>query len=218
VHSPEIGAVDTVSSPPPSDIAAAAATPDATHILRTIGAVVYDWDLPTDRLTWSENVADVLKVGNGDSIGTGREFAELLAPQSVASRYTAVHNATGIDQGEGIAFHVVYGLVGLDRSLIWVEDVGRWFAGADGRPQRVQGAVRVVTERHEEARRLSHDAQFDRVTGAMSRDALFDCLARISAAPSRQRSSVAVLLAAVDNLGLMNQSYNITYMLCKLFT
>jgi diguanylate cyclase (GGDEF)-like protein len=184
--------------------------PDAAEILRKIGTVIYDWDLVSDKLSWSENVADVLDVGAADAIGTGRDYANLLAPQSLASRYTAIQNARGIDQGDGIAFEVVYGLVKPDRSLIWIEDIGRWFAGLDGQPRRAQGAVRVVTERHEEARRAADAAQVDRLTGAMSREALFECLNRIAAAPSEERSSIAVLLAAVDNLGVMNESYGYT--------
>ena len=36
--------------------------------------------------------------------------------------------------------------------LSWVEDIGRWFAGADGRPLRAHGVLRVINERHERER------------------------------------------------------------------
>jgi len=102
VHSPEIGVADDVSIASGATRPAPGA-PDATEILRKIGTVVYDWDLMTDKLAWGENAADVLDVGAAEAIGTGREYANLLAPQSPASRYTAIQNAHGIDQGDALA-------------------------------------------------------------------------------------------------------------------
>ena len=51
----------------------------------------------------------------------------------------------------------------------WIEETGCWFAGADGKPVRVQGIVRVNNERHardEQLVKLSrHDPLHERTRG-----------------------------------------------------
>src|SRR6202044_2003703 len=49
-----------------------------------------------------------------------------------------------------------------------VEDNGRWFAGADGRPARAHGLVRVINERYEHVRRLTYLARCDDLTGELN--------------------------------------------------
>ena len=43
-----------------SGTASSSADADSVSILTTIDAVVYDWDIATDRLTWSSNVETTL--------------------------------------------------------------------------------------------------------------------------------------------------------------
>ena len=47
-------------------------------------------------------------------------------------------------------YQVQYALhpAGPGKSL-WIEDIGRWFADADGKPARAHGIVRVINERHD---------------------------------------------------------------------
>jgi diguanylate cyclase (GGDEF)-like protein len=180
--------------------------PDPLRILQSIGEAVYDWDMVSDRLTWGDNVQSVLDVDDPAAIATGNLYAELLSPHTRSSRYTAVHNSTGVDDGQGVPFQAVYGLTTRGRNLIWVEDNGRWFAGADGKPGRVHGVVRVVTERYEETQRLAYQSRFDPLTGTLNRQALLDEVARrfTGATP---KNPFSVLLLAIENLAVVNRSY-----------
>ncbi|MCC2100982.1 MAG: GGDEF-domain containing protein, partial [Hyphomicrobiales bacterium] len=63
-------------------------------ILDSIGEVVYDWDIVSDRLTWGPNALNVLGVGNLDQISSGRSFGELITSDSAATRYAAITGST----------------------------------------------------------------------------------------------------------------------------
>ena len=67
---------------------------------------------------------------------------------------------------------------GSDKSL-WIEDIGRWFAGADGKPARAHGVVRVINERHAQEERLTYLSRFDGLTGGADYAHLEDRLARL---------------------------------------
>ena len=48
---------------------------DSVSILTTVDAVVYDWDIATDRLTWSANVESTLAGFAPTALATGAAFA-----------------------------------------------------------------------------------------------------------------------------------------------
>ncbi|MGE5387748.1 MAG: putative bifunctional diguanylate cyclase/phosphodiesterase [Hyphomicrobiales bacterium] len=197
-----------VSPPVP---AAPVGGPDPRLILPSIGEVVYEWDLGTDRLTWGPNLSETLgDVAQGE-LGMGAAFGERVSPESVATRYGAVMQSGGTDDGAGVPYQIVYGLT-RPRELgpgpvVWVEDTGRWFAGEDGRPAYAHGVVRVVTERHEAERKLALGARIDPLTGVLNRAQLSEQLSRFLQASDRSRNSFAVLLVAVENLFALNRTY-----------
>ncbi|MGJ0510388.1 MAG: putative bifunctional diguanylate cyclase/phosphodiesterase [Methylocystis sp.] len=196
-------------APPPAP--AVAAGPDPAGILSSIGAVVYDWDIGTDRLTWGPNLAETLgDIAQGD-LGMGYAYGERVSPDSAATRYSAVMQSGQTDDGAGVPYQVVYGLTRPREQgpgpVVWVEDAGRWFAGPDGRPARAHGVLRVVTERHEAERKLALGAQIDPLTGALNRARLAEQLGRFLHSSERSRKTFAVLLVAVENLFALNRTY-----------
>jgi diguanylate cyclase (GGDEF)-like protein len=118
---------------------------DPVAILGELDCVVYDWDIATDGLAWGPNVARTLAVLPAEALATGAGYAGLVAAESDASRYHAVFNGLIRDEGEGAAFRVQYRLAASGGSTLAVEDFGRWFADAEGRPRRVHGLLRVLT-------------------------------------------------------------------------
>ncbi len=120
---------------------------DPVAILSALDAVVYDWDIASDRIVWGPNVVDTLRELPQTALATGEGFAALMAADSDASRYLAVFNGLTADDGEGAPFRVLYELNAGGRNRLGVEDFGRWFADADGRPARVHGLLRVLTRR-----------------------------------------------------------------------
>jgi diguanylate cyclase (GGDEF)-like protein len=189
----------------------AARQPDvhATEVLAAIGAVPYAWSIDTDALTWGANAADVLKVSDLHLIASGRAFAKLLDHDTVQSRSDAVTRTSAADKGAGVPYQVQYGLrpkPGTE-AKVWIEDVGRWFAGADGKPSRAIGVVRVIDERRAQEERLAYLSRFDGLTGELNHWHLTDVLSAALDDAIRNRGSCAFLIVAVDNLSRVNEAY-----------
>ncbi len=123
--------------------AALATAQDPVAILAALDAVVYDWDIASDRIAWGANAARTLRDLPADALSDGAGYAALVTADSEASRYQAVFNGLGQDEGDGAPYRARYRLAA-GSETIEVEDFGRWFADAEGRPSRAHGLVRVV--------------------------------------------------------------------------
>ncbi len=189
-------------TPPPG-------TPDAAQILGSIGEAAYEWHIASDALWWSDNAAAVLLIGDRAAMASGSGFARFLDPDNAQARFDAVTKSGKHDDGHGVAYQIQYCIrpePGSDTRL-WVEDTGRWFAGADGQPVRAHGLVRVITERYEHVRKLTHLARCDGLTGELNRHHLTEALEDTVDDAIRFRSSCGFLLVAIDHLARINESY-----------
>ncbi len=198
-----------VAEPAPASKTKTAASLDASDILASVGEAVYRWDIASDVLVWSANVAEVLFVRDAAAIASGGAYAELLEPDTAAARFDAVFHAEQRDDGRGVAYRIQYSLHPRPGSeaRLWVEDTGRWFAGADGKPSRAQGTIRVINERYEHELKLKYLARCDDLTGELNRHHLTEILEKTLDEAMRFRSSCGFLLVAIDNLGRINESY-----------
>jgi len=191
--------------------AAEPAGPDPRFILTSIGEVVYQWDIVTDRLDWGPNLAAALGPIASYDLATGLAFGEMIASESIASRYDVIVQSQEQDSGEGVPYQVVYALSPPREhgpaQPIWVEDTGRWFAGVDGKPVRAHGVLRVVTARHELERKLAIGSQIDPLTGVLNRAQLAEHVQRFLTQSERNRKPFAVMLVALENLFALNRTY-----------
>lgn len=181
-----------------------------TRVLSTVGEVVYEWTIADDRLAWGPNAASVFGLPSIDPIATGRGFASLADPTATASRQDAILNGAMTDHGDGVPYEVEYRLLpgGADgsRSLI-VEDIGRWFAGRDGKPARAVGVVRVVTERREREQRLAFLSRYDELTGFFNRTHFTTVLGEALENARQLRGALALMIVAIDNFRAINEAY-----------
>ncbi|QGM44645.1 putative bifunctional diguanylate cyclase/phosphodiesterase [Methylocystis heyeri] len=195
----------------PDPVAWSAPSPDTNAIVNSIGDLVYEWDLVSDRLVWGENLARTLGPLAESDLSSGMAYAQMLSPESTTSRYDAVVKSGRMDEGEGVPYQVDYALStprdASARRTIWIEDTGRWFRGEDGRPLRAHGVVRVITERHQKETRLAQQTQFDPLTGVFTRAHLCEQVRRIFDASERTRKPFAILLVALENLFGLNRTY-----------
>jgi diguanylate cyclase (GGDEF)-like protein len=200
----DAGPRDSTHSAPPdrADI-------DVAQILASVGEVAYDWRIDTDVLHWGANAADVLLIGDVGRIATGRGYAAVLEAEQAQARFDAVMQSQKRDGGHGVAYQIQYCIrpdPATDTKL-WVEDAGRWFAGADRKPLRAHGIVRVINERYEHVRRLTFLARCDGLTGELNRHHLTEVLEDTIDKATRFRSSCGFLLVAIDNLARINESF-----------
>ena len=179
-----------------------------TGAMEATGIAAYCWIMADDTLTWSSNAGEVLAAAP-DMISSGRRYASLIDPSSGTNRYDAIR-VGGADTGGGVAFQIEYlfrpGGRGAPRS-VWLEDTGRWFAGPDGRPARILGTVRQVDERHRRQQQLRFLSLSDPLTGMMNRLGMMEALRQAMARAEAEPSSCALLIAAVGNLGVINDAY-----------
>jgi len=91
------------------------------------------------------------------------------------------------------------------RSPLWIEDVGRWFAGPDGRPARApwhHGASSTNDTSGDPG-----SPRLDDLTGEMNRRQFTDLLADTLHDASRLRTSFATLVVSIDDLARINEAY-----------
>jgi diguanylate cyclase (GGDEF)-like protein len=92
--------------------------------------------------------------------------------------------------------------------VTWIEDSGRWFADASGKPGRAHGLIRVVTAQHEAAEKLQKRPRLDPATGALNRASLGEHINELlEGARRRSTETFVVLLAAIENLFTLNRTY-----------
>ena len=182
---------------------------DTAQIFASVGDVPYEWQIAEDVLRWGGNARLTLGLSDNVDIGTGRAFAQLLDPNTPLSRFDAVMRSAEGDQGSGVFYQVKYCLRVTHTSGpgLWIEDVGRWFAGPDGKPAHAHGVVRVINDRHAQEQQLAYLSQFDGLTGEMNRWRLAEVLTATLEEATKFRNSCGFLLAGIDNLARINESY-----------
>ena len=203
---PEVPALASTRGPVRAPLEAQAFDPAA--IMASIGETPYEWSIDSDVLAWGPNATEVLSVGGLAAISSGRNYAKLLATDALTSRFDAVMKSAARDEGSGVPYQVQYALypAGAEKGL-WIEDIGRWFAGADGKPARAHGIVRVINERHDREERLTYLSRFDGLTGEMNRFHMTEVLETTLKQALAQRNSCGFMLVAIDNLARINDSY-----------
>ena len=185
-----------------------ATKPDCLPILRSAGEAAYEWDIATDQLLWTDNAAALLGIRDSKAIASGRNFASLLDPGNAQTRFDAVLHSVESDPGTGVPYQLQYAVrIGARAPKLWIEDTGRWFADADGKPARAHGLIRIITDRYEREQQLAYLSRFDALTGEINRWHLTEELEQAIQEAIRADSACSFLVASVDNLGRINEAY-----------
>lgn len=177
-------------------------------VLFASGEAAYSWNCETDTLEWSGNAPAVLGIVSSEQIASGKSFAAMLSPESSQNRYDAVFRDQRKDPGIGVAYEIRYALKqSAPGQVVWIEDVGRWFASADGKPARADGVVRNITERHRREQELKHLSQSDPLTGGLNRAVLTKAIEDEFENATKFKTSFGFIVAAIDDLAYCNQTY-----------
>ncbi|WP_407149285.1 putative bifunctional diguanylate cyclase/phosphodiesterase [Bradyrhizobium sp. ORS 86] len=180
--------------------------PPAASILASLGQATFAWDLATDAIAWSDNVAAVFADIPEAALASGAEFAKLIEP-SRSVRREAVGQAAPAS-GEAVPYRIEYGVRAVTSApVIWIEETGVWFAGADGRPAHAQGIVRINNERHAHDEQLLKLSRHDPLTNELNRTHLIASLAETIEECTRFRTSCAFMLIGIDHLARVNDAF-----------
>jgi diguanylate cyclase (GGDEF)-like protein len=179
--------------------------PQASTILASLGQAAFVWDIATDAIAWSDHAVAVFPDIPAAALASGAEFAKLIEP--VGSIRTDALGHSSSARG-GTAYRIEYGVrTSTSAPVLWIEESGCWFAGADGRPARAQGIVRVNNERHARDEQLVRLLRHDPLTGELNRTHLVASLAESIEEAARFRASSAFMLIGIDRLARINDAF-----------
>jgi diguanylate cyclase (GGDEF)-like protein len=182
------------------------ALPQTSTILASLGQAAFVWDIATDALHWSDHVGAVFPDIPAASLLSGAEFAKLIEPER-AIRLDALSQSP-VHGGDGTPYRIEYGVrASTSAPLLWIEESGSWLAGADGKPARAQGIVRINNERRARDQQLLKLARHDPLTGELNRAHLIAALAATIEETTRFRTSCAFMLIGIDHLARINDAF-----------
>ena len=183
------------------------ALPKASTILASLGQAAFVWDIATDAIVWSEHAAAVFADIPLLRLSSGAEFSKLIEPVR-SIRSDALGHSPPVRGGDGAPYRIEYGVrTSTSAPVLWIEETGCWFAGADGRPVRAQGIVRINNERHARDEQLVRLSRHDPLTGELNRTHLMAALAEAIEEAVRFRTSCAFMLIGIDHLARINDAF-----------
>ena len=196
-------------TPDPSTAPASVSTPsppDPAAILAHLGQAAFVWDLASDAMVWTAPAAAIFEGIPAEALATGAGFANLLEP-SRSIRADALLSASAAGRNQ-VPYRIEYGLrASTAAPVCWVDESGCCFLGADGKPARVEGVVRINNERHAREQQLVALAQHDPLTGELNRTFLMASLAEAIEEASRFRATFAFMLIGIDHLAQINDAF-----------
>jgi PAS domain S-box-containing protein len=104
----------------------------------------WDWDLSTNLVEWSDNLARIHGLPEGGFDGTFASYEREIHPDDRARVYASIQRALE----QGVPHDVEYRLLAPDGTIRWCEGKGRVECEA-GRPVRMSGVCMIVTRRKE---------------------------------------------------------------------
>ncbi|MHA1132982.1 MAG: EAL domain-containing protein [Alphaproteobacteria bacterium] len=182
---------------------------DIAQVLESVGATAYRWDFNTDTIEWADNAGTMLEVADMAKLGKGRAFALHIDPEHAGARYDGVTGAPRAEPGAARRYALHYRFLPDGRrgkTALWVEDTGVCFTDADGRPVQAQGTLRVMEDRRQEDRTQPASGH-DELTGQLNRARITEALGDLLSNTSRSPANGAFLLAGVNDLTLINETY-----------
>jgi len=182
---------------------------DVEQVLESVRATAYRWDFATDTIEWAENAAGVLGVSDIAKVRKSRAFALLIDPEHAGLRYDGVTGGPHAEPGSALRYSLHYRFLPEGRrgkAALWVEDTGVCFTDADGRPLQAQGMLKVIDDRRRHER-IHFAGSRDELTGQLNRARLTEELTSLLSNASRSPINGAFLLAGVNDLTLINETY-----------
>jgi PAS domain S-box-containing protein len=104
---------------------------------------VWDWDIPNNRVTWSDRIYEFHDMTPGTFGGRMEDFTALVQPDDAKAVSEAIQKAVR----EGTPYTNEYRIVRRSGEVRWISTSGRVLYDGDGRPMRMLGANLDVTER-----------------------------------------------------------------------
>ncbi|WP_409565211.1 EAL domain-containing protein [Methylobacterium sp. J-078] len=167
------------------------------------GDVVFDWDVPGDRVFAGQEIEGQLGLKRGTLEGPAANWLNLVHPFDV-ERYSAALD-TVIEERRGRIVHD-FRLRSTVGPYFWYRLKARPVIGSDGEVIRVVGTISDVTEVKTAEERLLHDAVHDSLTGLPNRELFYDRLdAALAFASQDPRLKPTTIVLDIDRFKGINE-------------
>ncbi|HYM18704.1 MAG TPA: bifunctional diguanylate cyclase/phosphodiesterase [Micropepsaceae bacterium] len=163
---------------------------------------MFDWTIADDRIRWDGMDAVLKGKSEPERLATGQAFRAWLGPHARAKLLAFLEDSNALESAITVEFEAL----SLSQRE-WFELSALRMMGPDGHPERVTGVLRRVTEQKHTLTRLSYLATCDELTGHLNRTRLREELTSVIAKAAAQNRSCAYLVAAIDKLAVINESY-----------
>ncbi|ACL55314.1 sensor domain-containing phosphodiesterase [Methylobacterium nodulans] len=172
------------------------------------GDVVFDWDVPGDRVFAGPEIESQLGLKRGALEGPAANWLALLHPFDV-DRYSAALD-TVIEERRGRICQD-FRLRAAAGPYYWFRLKARPVIGADGEVIRIVGTIADVTEVKIAEERLLHDAVHDNLTGLPNRELFNDRLdAALTLAAQDPRLKPTVFVLDIDRFKQVNDAIGLS--------
>ena len=124
---------------------------DLIHAMRSARVGVWDWDIVTNHLRWSDEMLRLYAMEASEFNNTFECFMPRVLPEDLAEVQRSIEQAiaTRADDFEG-----VHRIVLPDGKIRWIEGRGRVISDANGNPVRMLGTAQDATNRRSAEERL----------------------------------------------------------------
>lgn len=163
----------------------------------------WEWDIATDRVTWSEELYNLFGVDPSAFVATFEGYLDLVHPEDRELAEIAI--TTALASGGAFAFD--HRTVRSGGTMAWIQSRGQAEVDADGVPARLYGTAADITEQVALQQGLAALALCDGLTGLHNRQAfiiLADHQLKVSARGDRATS---LLFIDMNGLKAINDTH-----------
>ncbi|MEE8334413.1 MAG: EAL domain-containing protein [Alphaproteobacteria bacterium] len=167
------------------------------------GDVAYDWNLSTDSVEWLGEASRVFGVPDHLLMKTGARFNDRVHPDDLPRRLEAI---TDLAQSN-TSFECEYRVRGGEGEQRWFHDRGIAELGPDGRPVRLRGSMRPITQRKAAPPEIEYIANYDSLTGHYNQTRLREALDQALYYSLRYQVEGCFLVVGIDKINMVNQAF-----------
>jgi len=171
--------------------------------LNAAGDLAYVWDLVQDTVDWAGPVEAVFDPGVLATPSCSESFCNWIDTGDISRRLTSLKQHL-VDGG---LLDCEYRIKTTDQNERWIHERGRAEYDEDGRPARLCGTLRIVSNRLELESQLLQRANYDDLTGHLNRARLWEALQHSMDYNARFDIEGAYLAIGIDKLSMINDAY-----------
>jgi PAS domain S-box-containing protein len=170
---------------------------------RAAGDSIWDWDLTSNRVQWSEGVTELFGYSPAEMNSGIEWWLDRIHPEDRERVETSIHASIA---SRAQRWSDEYRFLRADGRYADVLDRGHLLCGVDGSPLRMVGAMHDLSERKRREAQVYWLAWHDTLTGLPNRRRFLEELEASLPTPDRPATMFAVLLVDLDEFKRINDT------------